>query len=168
MSEHDLAQVVAALSFPIATELGLADTPATEPEMRQQIAALIQAGGEPEPDRAAPSPEGVGQGLDLPTVAYVAGLIIQTLLSVSIERGFTGTFDALRHWRLRRNPTIPGLGALVAQHAAIRKELERRIEAQGLDPEQAQHLADMAVHALSELSRSTEGGTTPGRTPPRP
>jgi hypothetical protein len=166
MSKLDLAQVLAALSFPVVTEIGLTDAPATEAEMRGHVAALIASGGEPAPTSPARSVEGIGGGFDLLTASQMAQYMLDVLLVASLHIGATETYEALRRWRIRRSLIVPGLGALVAHDVVIRAELQRRLVAQGLEDEQAQYLALVAVQAMSDLTSQHQKPPPSNQAPP--
>jgi hypothetical protein len=154
MSKYDLAQVVAALSFPIVTEIGLADAPASEAQFREQIAAMITAGGEPAANSSTGAVEGIGAGLDMPTATQITQFVLEVLLIASLHFGITETYEALRNWRFRRTLIVPGLDALVTQDVAIQRELQRRLAEQGLEDDQAHYVARLAVQAMLDLSSS--------------
>lgn len=149
MSTHDLAGLVAALTFPIVTGVDLPDAPASEAALRAQVSAMLAAGGDPAPDAGGAPADGLGIGLEILGTIDVAHMVIETLIGASMHIGLVETYEALRHWRGRRPAALPGSDALASHPAVIQAELERRLTGLGLEEDQARDLASGAVQALT-------------------
>lgn len=148
MATYDFAGLVAALSFPIVTRAGLPDAPDTELAMRDQVSAMVAAGGRATPDTQADHVEGMGIGFEILASLDIAHVVIEALLAVSLHIGLEETYATMRHWRVRRPSDVPGLATLRTQSADIRNELILRLKALGLPEDQACSLAAIAEQAI--------------------
>ncbi|MGD0108552.1 MAG: hypothetical protein ABSC06_31600 [Rhodopila sp.] len=162
MSTHDLADVVATLSFSIATDLGLPDTPATESEMREQVSGWLADERDVAPPADTRQAAGMGFGLDMLTPTALWHEVFEALLKTLLRMGLDGVVQTLQH-RPRRGP-LPQFDQLIAQISLLETELQQWLVKLGFDEERAHELATTAVLDLAkkavDLPKSGRAGAT--------
>jgi hypothetical protein len=148
MGTRDFAWLVTTLSYPIASEAELADTPPDATAMHDQVSALIASGGDTECSAQTDPVEGMGFGLEMLTALNVPHIVIEALLGASLHVGLMETYEMMRHWKNRRPVTVPRMEELMTHGPVIQAELRRRLAERGFDDDQAGHLAEAAYQAM--------------------
>nr|WP_294509973.1 hypothetical protein [uncultured Rhodopila sp.] len=165
MSTHDLTDVVATLTFPIVTEIGLADAPASEAAMHDQVSAWFADGDDDRPATQDRPVEGMGLGLELLTSPEAQRLVVEALLGASIHLGLVEMTETVRQRLWRRKVRVPQIDALIAQAGALQDELRGVLLKIGLEPEDAERVA---VSAVSALAAKTQKASEPNAAKPSP
>jgi hypothetical protein len=161
MDTPDFTQTVTILTYGLARQADLADTPATAADLQPTIAAWMAAGGATGPGSPAAVAQGMGSGLELIGLFELARLAVEALLAASMHLGLHQTFESMRHWRTRLPGPVPELALVVSQRAALQHELQIRLQAAGLPEPQAHQVADMAVAAVEKVRSAAGDGMAP-------
>jgi hypothetical protein len=166
MTTHDVADVVAALSFSIATDLGLPDTPTTEAEMRDQVSTWLEDERDAAPPADSGQAAGMGIGLDMPTAAELWHVVYQAFVNTMVRMGIEAFVKT--HRRPPPPGPLPQFDQLIAQISLLETELRQWLIKLGFDEDRAHELAATAVLDLAKKAVALPKSTRPDSTAKQP